>query len=106
MRLFSSLCLLFLSLLEVALAKSAVGNRLLVVLEDEAQKGLYSKFWADLECMSATATLRTSSLLILILRSKRFQSILPVAERRESGIVPTWTTSLRACPPYSSEVKR
>src|ERR1700753_3031500 len=51
MRLFSSLCLVLLSLLQLVSAKSAVGDRLLVVLEDESQKGLYSKFWADLEGM-------------------------------------------------------
>ncbi|KAK7890346.1 oligosaccharyl transferase glycoprotein complex, beta subunit [Exophiala xenobiotica] len=49
MRFISSLCLLFLALLGAVSAKSAVGDRLLVILEDEAQKGLYSKFWADLE---------------------------------------------------------
>ncbi|OCT55074.1 Dolichyl-diphosphooligosaccharide--protein glycosyltransferase subunit wbp1 [Cladophialophora carrionii] len=49
MRLFSSLCLLLVSSLQLAWAKSAVGDRLLVVLEDESQRGLYSKFWADLE---------------------------------------------------------
>jgi hypothetical protein len=32
-------------------AKSAVGNRVLVVLEDGGEKNLYSQFWADLECM-------------------------------------------------------
>ncbi len=57
MRLFSSLCILFLSLLQIVSAKSSVGDRLLVVLEDEAQKGLYSKFWADLECMLARTAL-------------------------------------------------
>jgi oligosaccharyltransferase complex subunit beta len=51
MRVLPSLWLLALSLLHVVLAKSAVGDRLLVVLEDESQKGLYSKFWADLEGM-------------------------------------------------------
>jgi hypothetical protein len=51
MRLFSSLYVLLLALLGVVSSRSAVGNRLLVVLEDESQKGLYSKFWADLEGM-------------------------------------------------------
>ena len=49
MRLLSSLCLFVVSLTSLVVAKSAVGDRLLVVLEDESQKGLYSKFWADLE---------------------------------------------------------
>ena len=51
MRLLPSLCLLAASLLHLVTAKSAVGDRLLVVLEDESQKDLYLKFWADLECM-------------------------------------------------------
>lgn len=51
MRLFKSLSLLLVACVGVVYAKSAVGNRVLVVLEDEAQKGLYSKFWADLEGM-------------------------------------------------------
>lgn len=49
MRLLSSLSLLFLALVGLASAKSAAGNRLLVVLEDDSQRGLYAKFWADLE---------------------------------------------------------
>lgn len=57
MRLLAALTLLFLSLLQLVSAKSAVGDRLLVVLEDESQKGLYSKFWADLECMLVTTYL-------------------------------------------------
>ncbi|KAJ9612244.1 oligosaccharyl transferase glycoprotein complex, beta subunit [Cladophialophora chaetospira] len=58
MLLFSSLCLL-LSLFQVALAKSAVGDRLLVVLEDESQQGLYSKFWADLESRNFKLTFQS-----------------------------------------------
>jgi|SRR5271154_1410987 len=34
----------------VSWAKSAVGDRVLVVLDDESEKALYSQFWADLEC--------------------------------------------------------
>lgn len=33
----------------VAHALSTSGNRLLVVLEDAAEKDLYSTFWSDLE---------------------------------------------------------
>lgn len=51
MRFFKSLSLLLVACVGVASAKSAVGDRVLVVLEDEAQKGHYSKFWADLEGM-------------------------------------------------------
>ena len=31
-------------------AKSAAGDRVLVVLEDDGERNLYSQFWADLEC--------------------------------------------------------
>ncbi len=41
--------LLLLSLLAAVQAASTAGSRLLVVLEETADKGLYSKFWADLE---------------------------------------------------------
>jgi hypothetical protein len=51
MRLLSPICLLLASITSLVLAKSAAGDKLLVVLEDESQKSLYSKFWADLECM-------------------------------------------------------
>jgi hypothetical protein len=47
MRLFLSfLVLAFLGLVQ---ALSSSGSRLLVVLEEAADKALYSKFWADLE---------------------------------------------------------
>ena len=47
---FSSLLVCFLGLIGVVSAKSAVGDRILVVLEDGGEKNLYSQFWADLEC--------------------------------------------------------
>ena len=31
-------------------AKSATGDRVLVVLEDSAEKDSYRQFWTDLEC--------------------------------------------------------
>lgn len=49
MRLFSFFNFVLLAFLGAASTKSAVGDRVLIVLEDESQKGLYSKFWADLE---------------------------------------------------------
>lgn len=53
--LFSSLCLLLWSCLWGAVsAKSAVGDRILVVMEDEAQRGDYAQLWKDLESMAAT----------------------------------------------------
>jgi oligosaccharyltransferase complex subunit beta len=39
-------------LLAAVNALSSSGNRLLVVLEDSAEKGLYSTLWSDLEGMA------------------------------------------------------
>jgi hypothetical protein len=49
---FPSICLLLLGIVGLVQAKSAVGDRVLVVLEDQAERALYSQFWKDLECMS------------------------------------------------------
>ncbi|KAK5083206.1 oligosaccharyl transferase glycoprotein complex, beta subunit [Exophiala xenobiotica] len=49
MRLFSSIWVLLWTLFTFVTAKSAVGDRVLVVLEDSAEKDLYSQFWKDLE---------------------------------------------------------
>lgn len=38
-----------LALFGVVSALSSAGNRLLVVLEEESEKSLYSQFWSDLE---------------------------------------------------------
>jgi hypothetical protein len=48
----TSICAFLLVVVGVVQAKSAVGDRVLVVLEDQSEKALYSHFWADLECMS------------------------------------------------------
>ena len=40
---------LLLALLSVVSALSASGNKLLVVIEEEAEKSKYSQFWKDLE---------------------------------------------------------
>ena len=53
----SSTLILLLGLLGLVTAKSAVGDRILVVLEDGGEKNLYSQFWADLECMLNLAVL-------------------------------------------------
>ena len=45
------LSVLLFCFLAVAHALSSSGNRLLVVLEDADDKGLYSTFWGDLEGM-------------------------------------------------------
>ena len=52
---FTSLVIFVLGLSGLVSAKSAVGDRILVVLEDGGEKNLYSQFWADLECMFALA---------------------------------------------------
>lgn len=41
--------LLLLTLLAAVQAVSTAGNRLLVVLEETAERSKYSKFWEDLE---------------------------------------------------------
>lgn len=43
------LSFLLLSFAAAVQALSSSGTRLLVILEDEADKGLYSTFWSDLE---------------------------------------------------------
>lgn len=43
--------LLLFGFLAVVNALSSSGNRLLVVLEEATEKGLYSTLWGDLECM-------------------------------------------------------
>ena len=45
------LSLLLLGLVSLAQAISTTGNRLLVVIEDTAEKVKYSTLWKDLECM-------------------------------------------------------
>ncbi len=45
----SLLSFLILVLLGTVQAISSVGDRLLVVLEDESEKASFSQFWADLE---------------------------------------------------------
>ena len=41
--------ILIVGLLSLALALSSTGNRLLVVIEEAAEKDKYSQFWGDLE---------------------------------------------------------
>ena len=50
------LSLLLFGFLAVVHALSSSGNRLLVVLEDEAEKDAYSTFWGDLEGESQLTT--------------------------------------------------
>lgn len=44
-----SLLGLLVGLLGVVSALSAAGNKLLVVIEEEAEKAKYSQFWSDLQ---------------------------------------------------------
>jgi len=44
------LSFLLLAFLGAVRALSSTGSRLLVVLEDAAEKTKYSQFWGDLEC--------------------------------------------------------
>ncbi len=75
MRLFvSSLLCFLLVLLGLVSAKSAVGDRILVVLEDDGEKNLYSQFWADLECRCIPRISREETLFLTRgLFSTRFQ---------------------------------
>lgn len=50
------LSLLFFALLGAVQALSSTGSRLLVVIEELAEKEKYSKFWTDLECESTLFT--------------------------------------------------
>jgi len=47
-----NLSFLLLGLLSLTRALSSSGNRLLVVIEEAAEKDKYSQFWGDLEGMS------------------------------------------------------
>lgn len=60
MRLFSSICALLWAISPFVQAKSATGDRVLVVLEDVAEKENYQQFWADLECEMNTGGYETS----------------------------------------------
>lgn len=51
MRLFTSICVLLWTALSLVNARSAAGNRLLVVQEDATEKELYSQLWSDLKGM-------------------------------------------------------
>ena len=57
------LSLSLLALLSLAQALSSTGSRLLIVIEEAAEKGKYSKFWGDLEGESnASSHLRFNSM--------------------------------------------
>ena len=49
---------LLLGLLSIVSALSAAGSKLLVIIEDEAERSKYSTFWTDLECMWIVHVLR------------------------------------------------
>lgn len=54
------LSFLLLGLLSIVQALSATGNKLLVILEDVAEKSKYSKYFKDLEGLDLTAIAFTS----------------------------------------------
>ena len=54
------LSFLLVSLLGLAQALSSSGNRLLVVIEEAAEKAKYSQFWGDLEGMTGAIELDSS----------------------------------------------
>ena len=49
---YGSILVVLSSVIGLVQAISAVGDRVLVVLEDSSEKALYSQFWSDLECKS------------------------------------------------------
>jgi hypothetical protein len=75
---------LFLGLLGFVSALSAAGSNLLVVVDDEADKGKYSTFWSDLTCKQRCRDndIRHSLRLKLINPySKRLPTHLPRRQR-------------------------
>jgi hypothetical protein len=50
MRLSNPIWIVLYTIFAAVCAKSATGDRLLVVLEDTKDKDLYSQLWADLQC--------------------------------------------------------
>jgi hypothetical protein len=90
---------LFLALLSFVSALSAAGSKLLVVVDDEADKGKYSTFWSDLQCKSFTAIplCLTNTQLINRQHSTRLPNHLPRRQRRST--VPLRARRARLLPP-------
>jgi len=81
----------FVALLFVAVvsAISTTGDRLLVVLDEVAEKDGYSKFLGDLESMFTTRTWLPIAMLINWRCRQRVQAVDPDAEERVVGAIPS-----------------
>jgi hypothetical protein len=100
---------LFLGLLGFVSALSAAGSNLLVVVDDEADKGKYSTFWSDLTCKqhSRIDAIRHSERRKLITPySKRLPTHFPRRQRCTALPLPTRRTRLLPPPPAPDQVKR
>lgn len=98
------LSFLFLGFVAAVHALSSSGSRLLVILEDEAEKSLYSTFWSDLE-----GELRLRQVLYCLYtdnpRRARLLVNVRIAEEREALSIPAGRTSIRPHAHPSSEVE-
>lgn len=104
--LFSSLFLL-LGCIGLVRCKSAVGDRILVVLEDGGERNSYSQFWADLECEShALAVVELLFVLTKVICSQRFQVDLRVTQKRGIIAISTRGVGVRAFDSYASQKQR
>ena len=84
LRSFLAAPLLVLGLASTALARSATGDRVLVVLEPQAEKAAYSKLWASLECDGAPFHARQNA------HEQLAASILP--SRVHEMTAPSWSS--------------
>lgn len=79
-----------LTLLGIVQALSSTGNRLLVVIEEAAEKSKYSKFWTDLEGESHRYLKKGYIMANTIGDSRtRLQALFRVSEEREACVIRT-----------------
>ena len=97
-------CLLVLAGLGHAI--SSTGNRLLVVIEEAAEKVKYSKFWGDLEGEHAMSRLIRLARLISKIYSKRLQDNFRIAQVGKAIAVSSWRKVLRPYRTSPSQIKR
>ncbi|KAI9811972.1 MAG: oligosaccharyl transferase glycoprotein complex, beta subunit [Thelocarpon impressellum] len=90
------LSLLILTLLAAVHAVSTAGNRLLVVLEEQGDKGHYSKFWKDLESRGYKLSFESpkNDKLALFLHGERAYDHLILFPPKSKGLGPALTPAL------------
>ena len=112
----SLLSVLLLCLASTVAALSSSGSKLLVVLEDAAQKSKYSKFWKQLEgeFRHSVVSTQMQSLIsygamytdhVISYNRQRLLSELPVAQNRRALPLPPRRKSLRPRPPPPSHIQ-